>query len=95
MLKKGVLKGWHKGTNAHHIPPLRETRRFTTWGRNGGQSWVGGGIGLDASNMGGGESVVGIALEQGHDGSDGTHYGERAESLVAFGADVRLVDFES
>ena len=46
-------------------------------------------------NMGGDESIVGIASEQGHDGSDGTHYGERAESLVAFGADVRLVDFES
>ena len=34
--------------------------------------------------MGGGESVVGIASEQGHDGSDGIHYGEGTESLDAF-----------
>ena len=74
--KKGVLKGWHKGTHAHHIPPLRETRRFTTWGRNGGQSWVGGGIGLDASNMGGGELVVGIEQEQVSSGFDGMNYGD-------------------
>ena len=45
--------------------------------------------------MGGGESVVGIALEQGHGGFDGTHYGEGAESLGASGADVRLVGFGS
>ena len=50
--------------------------------------WVGGGIGLDASNMGGGESVVGIALEQGHGGSYGTNYDERAESLGASGTNV-------
>ena len=45
--------------------------------------------------MGGGELALGIASEQGHDGSDGTHCGERAESLYASGADVRLVGFES
>ena len=61
----------------------------------GVKSWAGGGIGLDSGNMGGGESVVGIASEKGHDGSDGTHYGERTESLGAFGADVRHVGFES
>ena len=42
--------------------------RFTTWERNVGKIWVGGGIGLDAGNMGGGESVVRIASEQGRCG---------------------------
>ena len=93
--KKGVLKGWHRGTHAHHISPLRGTRKFTTWEGTTVKSWTGGGIRLDAGNMGGGESVVGIVSEQGHDGSDGTHYGERAESLGASGVDVRLVGFES
>ena len=59
LAKKGVLKGWHKGTHAHHISPLRETRRFTTWGRSGGQkSWTWDDIGLDAGNMGRGESAI-------------------------------------
>ena len=51
-------------------------------------------IGLDAGNMGG-ESVVGIASEQGHCGFDGTHFDERAESLGASGAHVRLVGSRS
>ena len=89
--KKGVLKGWHKGTHAHHISPLRETRDLQHGKGTGVKSWAGGGIGLDAGNMGGGESVVGIASEQGRCGFDGTHFGERAESLGASGAHVRLV----
>ena len=47
--------------------------------------WAQGGIELDAGNMGGGESAVGITSEQVRSGSGGTNYGERAESLGASG----------
>ena len=81
-VKKGMLKRWHKGTHTHHISPLRETRRFMTCKKDRSQKMGLGGIRLDASNMGGGKSTVGIALKQVHSGLDGTNYSERVDPLV-------------
>ena len=46
--KKGVLKGWHKGTHAHHISPLRETRDLQHGKGMGVKRWAEGGIELYA-----------------------------------------------
>ena len=44
--------------------------------------WVSGIIGLDAGDMGGGESAIGIVLEQVSCGFDGTNHGEWANPSV-------------
>ena len=42
----------------------------------------GGGIGLDASNVGRGDPVVGVATEQVSSGFDGAKYGEKVDPTV-------------
>ena len=41
-----------------------------TWGKDGARRWAWGGIGIDARNMGGGESAIGIASEPVSNGFD-------------------------
>ena len=58
-----------------HIPPW--AKQGDLWHGEGTKAW--GGIGLDTGNMGGGESAIGITLEQVSRGFDGTNHGEWAD----------------
>ena len=92
--KKGVLKGCtkehmhtqHEGMHLHPrdttFPPLEKQGVLRNGERTSARRWAWGSIGLDAGNMGGGESVVGIASKQVSSGFDGVNHSEWADPLA-------------
>ena len=55
--------------------------------RASSRSWAWGSIGVDAGNMGGGESAIGIASEQVRRGFDDANHGEWVDPSVHEGID--------
>ena len=75
-------EGMHLHTRDTTFPPSEKQGVLRHGERTSARRWAWGSIGLDAGNMGGGESTIGIASEQVSRGFDCTNHGEWADPSV-------------